>query len=121
MKIKVEEGQEKPFLNDGRYDVEITHIDEGTSEYKGIPFFACRFENEEGFVTQRFYSSPAGMPIIMDLCRAAGVAVKTDEELDTNQLMGKRVSIEVGDYTYNDPETGNERTLKQAANFEAVG
>lgn len=120
MKIKVEEGLDKPFLNDGRHEVEITNIDEGTSEYKGVPFFACRFENEDGFVNQRFYTSPAGMPIIMDLYQAVGIEAQADKELDTNQLKGKRLSIEVGDYTYNDPETGNERTLKQASNFESV-
>lgn len=120
MKIKVEEGLDKPFLTDGRHTVEITQIDEGTSEYKGVPYFACRMENEEGFVTQRFYSSPAGMPIILNLCQAAGIEVSADDELDTNKLKGKQVSIEVGDYTYNDPETGNERTLKQASNFEPV-
>lgn len=120
MKINVEEGLDKPFLTDGRHEVEITNIDEGKSEYKGIPFIACRFENEDGFVNQRFYISPAGMPILMELCQAASIEVETQKELDTNQLLGKKVSIEVGDYTYNDPETGSERTLKQASAFEAL-
>ena len=120
MKINVEEGQDKAFLPDGRHEVEITHIDEGTSEYKGVPFIACRFENEMGFVTQRFYTSAGGMPILMELCRAAGVEVESGKDLDTNRLKGKRVSIEVGDYTYENPDDGNERTLKQASAFEAV-
>ncbi|MEZ0486297.1 hypothetical protein [Fibrella aquatica] len=120
MKINVEEGLDKPFLTDGRHDVEITTIDEGKSEYKGIPFIACRFENEEGFVNQRFYISPGGMPILMELCQAVGVEVESGKELDTNKLKGKSLSIEVGDYTYADPETGNERTLKQASGFEAL-
>ena len=120
MKINVEEGLDKPFLTDGRHEVEITHIDEGKSEYKGIPFIACRFDNEEGFVNQRFYISPAGMPVLMELCQAVGIKAEANKELDTNQLLGKKVSIEVGDYSYNDPETGSERTLKQASSFEAV-
>ncbi|MBO0934125.1 hypothetical protein [Fibrella aquatilis] len=120
MKINVEEGLDKAFLPDGRHEVEITHVDEGTSEYKGVPFFACRMENEEGFVNQRFYTSPAGMPILLELFRAVGIDAKADKDLDTNQLVGKRLAIEVGDYTYNDPETGNEKTLKQASHFEAV-
>ena len=120
MKINLEEGQEKAFLPDGRHDVEITHVDEGTSEYKGVPFFACRMESEDGFVSQRFYTSPAGMPIVIDLFRAAGIDVQAGKKLDTNQLVGKKLSVEVGDYTYNDPESGNERTLKQASHFEAV-
>ncbi|MBO0936908.1 hypothetical protein J2I47_10165 [Fibrella sp. HMF5335] len=120
MKINVEEGLDKPFLPDGRHEVEITHVDEGKSEYKGVPFFACRMENEDGFVSQRFYTSAAGMPIIMDLFRAVGLEIKADKKLDTNQLIGKKLSVEVGDYTYNDPENGNERTLKQASHFEAA-
>ena len=120
MKINVEEGLDKPFLSDGRHEVEITTIDEGKSEYKGVPFIACRFENEAGFVNQRFYVSPTAMPILMELCRAAGIEAEANKELDTNLLKGKKVSIEVGDYTYNDPETGSERTLKQASAFEPV-
>ena len=118
MKIAVEKGQDKAFLPDGRHVVTITHIDEGTSEYKGVPFFAVRFENEEGFVNQRFYLSPGGMPIIMALCEAVGIEPKQGEDIDTKQLVNKEVSIEVGDYTYNNPEDGNERTLKQASNFQ---
>ena len=120
MKINVEEGLDKPFLPDGRHEVEITNIDEGKSEYKGVPFIACRFENEDGFVNQRFYVSSGGMPILMELCQATGVETGGKDQLDTNQLKGKKVSIEVGDYTYNDPETGSERTLKQASAFQPV-
>ncbi len=121
LQINVEEGLDKPFLPDGQHVVEITHIDEGTSEYKGVPFFACRMENEDGFVSQRFYLSPAGMPIVMDLFRAVGIDAEAGKKLDTNQLVGKKLSVAVGDYTYNDPENGNERTLKQASHFDAAG
>lgn len=117
MKISVEKDQDKPLLNDGHHTVEITRIDEGTSEYKGIPFFNCRFENEDGFVSQRFYQSPAGMPAIINLFKTAGIEVKEGDELDTKQLLHKTLDIEVGERSYNDPETGNERTLKQATNF----
>lgn len=117
MKIAVEKGQEKPLLADGNHTVEIAHIDEGNSENKGIPFFAVRFENEDGYVSHRFYQSPAGMPGIVSLFEMAGIDVKEGAELDTKQLIGKQVDIEVGERSYNDPETGNERTLKQAMNF----
>ncbi len=118
MKIAVEKGQDKAFLPDGRHVVTITHIDEGTSEYKGVPFFAARFENEAGYVTQRFYLSAGGMPIIMALCEAVGIEPKAGQDIDTKQLLNKEVSIEVGDYTYHNPEDGNERTLKQASDFQ---
>ena len=60
------------------------------------------------------------MPILMKLCRAVGIEPEANQELDTNLLKGKKASVEVGNYTYNDPETGNERTLKQASAFEAM-
>lgn len=117
MKIAVEKGQDKPLLADGNHTVTITHIDEGTSENKGVPFFAVRFENEEGYVSHRFYQSQAGMASIVGLFEQAGIEVKGGAELDTKQLVGKQVDIEVGERSYTDPETGNERTLKQAMNF----
>ena len=116
MKIEVE--NEKPFLSDGRHVVEITHIDEGTSEYKEVPFFAVRFENEDGFITQRFYTSPNALPITLGLFQAAGVPLDEGKNVDTKQLMGKRLSIEVGERSYEAPDTGNERTLKQAYGFQ---
>ena len=88
MKINVEEGLDKPFLSDGRHEVEITTIDEGKSECKGVPFTACRFENEEGFVQSailriaRRYAYPNGaMP--------GGIETEANQELDTNLLKGK--------------------------------
>lgn len=119
MKIAVEKGQDKALLADGQHQVTITHIDEGSSEHKGIPFFAVRFENEEGFVSHRFYQSPAGMSSIVSLFEQAGIDVKEGKELDTKQLIGKQLDIEVGERSYTDPETHNERTLKQAVNFLA--
>jgi hypothetical protein len=116
MKIEVE--NERPFLPDGRHVVEITHIDEGTSEYKEVPFFAVRFENEEGMIVQRFYTSPKALPITLGLYQAAGVPVEEGKNVDTKQLMGKKVSIEVGERSYEAPDTGNERTLKQAYGFQ---
>jgi hypothetical protein len=120
MKIKVEEGQNKPFLPDGRHEVEITQIEEGRSEHKDVPFFACRFENEEGYLTNRFYLSEPGMAGIVSLFEAAGLKIKEGAELNTDALLHKRVSIQVGERSYNDPETGSERTIKQASNFQRI-
>ncbi len=119
MKIAVEKGQEKTLLPDGPQQVTITDIEEGSSENKGIPYFAVRFENEEGYVSHRFYQSDAGMPAIIGLFEEVGIEVKAGKELDTKQLMGKDLSIEVGERSYTDPVTNNERTLKQAVNFLA--
>lgn len=120
MKIPVEKGMDKPFLPDGRHTVEITSIEEGTSEHKGTPFFACRFENNDGFIVQRFYLTRPGMSGIIALCQAAGIEVKEGEQIDTKQLIHKKVSVQVEERSYDDPETGQERTLKQAADFSNV-
>ncbi len=117
MKIPVEKGMDKPFLPDGRHTVEITSIEEGKSEHKGTPFFACRFENADGFILQRFYLTKPGMSGIIELCNAAGVPVREGEQIDTRQLLHKRVSVQVEERSYEDPETGNARTLKQATDF----
>ncbi len=117
MKIAVEKGHEKPLLEDGHQQVTITDIEEGSSENKGIPFFAVRFENDGGYVSHRFYQSEAGMPAIVGLFEAAGIDAKAGKDLDTKQLMGKEMTIEVGERSYTDPVTHNERTLKQAVNF----
>lgn len=117
MKIAVEKGHEKPLLEDGPQQVSITDIEEGSSENKGIPFFAVRFENDSGYVSHRFYQSEAGMPAIVGLFEAAGIDAKAGKDLDTKQLMGKEMTIEVGERSYTDPVTNNERTLKQAINF----
>lgn len=119
MKIAVEKGQEKTLLADGQQRVTITDIEEGSSEYKGIPFFAVRFENDEGYVSHRFYQSEAGMPAIISLFDEAGIEAKAGKELDTKQLLGKEMTIDVGERSYTDPVTHNERTLKQAINFLA--
>lgn len=118
MKIKVEEGQGKPYLNNGRHVVKITEIAEGKSENKGVPFFSCRFENEDGFITSRFYYTEPGMPIVIDLFKNAGISVEEGKELNTKELLNKKVSILVEERTYNDPNTSQEKTIKQASDFQ---
>ncbi|GAB3900332.1 hypothetical protein [Spirosoma agri] len=117
MKIAVEKGQDKALLADGPQQVTITDIEEGSSENKGIPFFAVRFENEEGYLSHRFYQSSAGMPAIVSLFETVGIDVKEGKQLDTKQLLDKQLTIEVGERSYTDPQSNNERTLKQALNF----
>lgn len=115
MKINV---QEKPRLRDGRHVVTITEVTDGKSEYKNVPFFAARMETEEGFVEQRFYDTEPGQPIIAELLRAVRI---TDGKLDTEQLVGKQLSVVVGERSYSDPETGAEKTITEASDFRAVG
>jgi len=115
MKISV---QEKPRLKDGRHVVTITEVTDGKSEYKNVPFFAARMETEEGFVEQRFYDSEAAQPILAELMRAVGM---TGDSFKSEQLVGKTLSIEVGERTYSDPETGDEKTITEASDFQKTG
>lgn len=114
MKLKIDE---KPFLPNGRHVVEITQVEEGKSENKDIPFISCRLENEDGFVSQRFYLSEPGQPILAAFLKAVGIEKK---EVDSKELKGKTLSVEVEERTYEDPE-GKEKTIKQATHFETAG
>lgn len=115
MKVEL---NEKPFLENGQHTVEITDVASGKSEYQDVPFFNCRFENDEGFVNHRFYLSEPGQPIMAELFRAVGIE---DQEADTEQLKGKTLSIEVYERSYDDPQTGNEKTIKAARHFQQAG
>ena len=109
---------ESPRLKNGRHTVTITEVTDGRSEYKDIPFFAARMENEDGFVEQRFYDSEPSKPIIAALMQAVGM---DGEKLNSEDLVGKKLSIEVSERTYPDPDTGTEKTIKEATHFEMVG
>jgi len=115
MKVEL---NEKPFLENGQHIVKITEVESGSSEHKGVPFFNCRFENDEGFVNHRFYLSEPGQPIIAELFQAVGIEGKN---ADTQELKGKELAIEVHERTYNDPESGTEKTIKAARHFKQVG
>jgi hypothetical protein len=115
MKVQVEE---KPFLANGRHTTTITEVTEGKSENKGVPFFNCRFENEDGFVNHRFYLSEPGQPIMAELFQAVGIE---ESEVDTQELIGKEVSIEVHERTYPDPDSQQEKTIKEARHFRPAG
>ncbi|WP_347159450.1 hypothetical protein [Pontibacter chitinilyticus] len=108
---------EKPFLPEGRHVVTVTEVEDGRSENKDVPFINCRFENEDGFINQRFYLSEPGQPILAAFLKATGIE-KTD--VDSKELKGKTLSIEVEERSYEDAN-GKEKTIKQASHFEEAG
>ncbi|RDV14492.1 hypothetical protein DXT99_13890 [Pontibacter diazotrophicus] len=114
MKLKIDE---KPFLPDGRHVVQITEVEEGKSENKEVPFINCRLENEDGFVNQRFYLSEPGQPILASFLKAVGIE---KAEVDSKELKGKTLSVEVEERSYEDAD-GKEKTIKQATHFAPVG
>jgi len=112
------EANEKPFLPNGRHTVEITHVEDGRSEHKDVPFFNVRFENEEGFVNHRFYDTEPGQPIIAEFLKAVAMERKT---VDTKELIGKKLSLEVEERSYPDPASNKDKTIKQAKDFRSAG
>lgn len=112
--------ENQDLLPDGRHLVEITSIEEGTSEHQNVPFFAARMESADGFVSQRFYNSPAGHPIILSLYAAVGIQPHDGKALDTKNLISKHLLVEVSGHSYTDPATSNERTIRQATGFRAA-
>ena len=115
MKLQV---TEKPRLKDGRHVVTITEVTDGRSEYKDIPYFAARMENDNGFVENRFYDSEPSQPIIAELMAAVGME---GEQLNSEDLVGKELSVVVSERTYPNPDTGAETTIKEASDFRKVG
>jgi len=114
MKLNI---HEKPYLPEGRHVVKITDVEEGRSENKDVPFINCRMENEDGFINQRFYLSEPGQPILAAFLKAAGIS---KAEVDSKELKGKSLSVEVEERTYEDAD-GKEKTIKQATHFEEAG
>ena len=113
MKIKT---TERPFLPLGPAHVRVTSVeDDQRSEYQGVPYLNVRLENEDGFVEQRFYLSEAGQPILAEFVRALGL--DPAEEHDTQDFVGRELLVDIEDYTYEAPDTGSDRTIKQATHF----
>lgn len=107
---------ERPFLNVGPAHVEVTKVEEGQkSEYQGIPYLNVRLENGDGFVEQRFYLSDAGQPILAQFIQALGM--DPAEEVDTKDFVGKELTVDIEEHTYEAPDSGDERTIKQATHF----
>jgi len=107
---------ERPFLPVGPAHVRVTSVDDANrSEYQGVPFLNVRLENDEGFVEQRFYLSEAGQPILGEFIRALGL--DPSKEHDTQDFVGKELLVDVEERTYEAPDTGQDRTIKQATHF----
>ena len=107
---------ERPFLALGPAHVTVTAVEDGgTSEYQGVPFIVARLENDEGFVEQRFYLSEAGQPILAEFIRALGL--DPEEEHDTQEFVGRELLVDIEEHTYEAPDTGDDRTIRQATHF----
>ena len=107
---------ERPFLPVGPAHVEVTSVDDDNrSEYQGVPYLNVRLENGEGFVEQRFYLSEAGQPILAEFIRALGLDPAAEH--DTRDFVGRELLVDIEERTYEAPDTGQDRTIKQATHF----
>ena len=118
MKVTFDRDTDQPLLLDGHHAVAITQVRDGLSENKGTRYFVARFENADGYVEHRFYDTAPGKAQMLQLTDAAGLNV--NEELDTQALVGKQVVVEVRERTYQDEQSGSERTIKEAHEFKRV-
>lgn len=106
MKIKITETQLKKQLENTIHVVKIANVIEGTSEIKGTKYFACKFENDFGIHTERFYNTSNSLSIIMNLFFVCGLPTEANTILDTDKLIGKELIIKIDDTTYISYQTG---------------
>ena len=107
---------ERPFLNIGPAHVTVASVEDGLkSEYQGTEYINVRLENADGFVDQRFYLSEAGQPILASFIQALGL--DPSEEHDTQDFVGRELLVDIEERTYEAPDTGQDRTIKQATHF----
>ncbi len=122
MLIKIESlPEEKPLFELGQHIVEISSINDGLSEQKQTPFFQCKFENSGGFIRERYYNTENSLWKIIDLFRACGFEVKANTTLDTADLIGKKLEIEIGEEQYIDRLTGEVKQAKRVVKLERFG
>jgi hypothetical protein len=82
----------KDLLKEGKHDVTISQIWEGTAP-SGSDYFEPQFQNEFGYVRGRFYNTEKSMPRIIELFKVCDLKTEPNSSIDTNSLIGKRLSI----------------------------
>jgi hypothetical protein len=92
MKILITESN-KERLPVGKHIVEIVKVDKGTNA-NGLEYFECFFENTQGVSTDRFYTTEKAMFRIVSLFKSCQLSAETNQEVDTDDLIGKKLEIE---------------------------
>lgn len=83
----------KERLPVGKHIVEIVKVDYGINA-NGLEYFECFFENEQGVSTARFYTTEKAMFRIVSLFKSCQLSAETSQEVDTYDLIGKKIEIE---------------------------
>jgi hypothetical protein len=84
----------KERLPVGKHLVEIVKVDKGTNA-NGLEYFECFFENKQGVSTDRFYTTEKAMFRIVSLFKSCQLSAETNQEVDTDDLIGKQLEIEI--------------------------
>lgn len=80
-------------LEEGYHLVSVSSVKDGI--LKGITFFECTFENENGFINRRFFLAEFGLNHLIQLLKALAVDFKRDE-IDTDEFLKKKLIIRIG-------------------------
>ena len=111
----------KPKLQTGIHLITITKVFYGKTTFSKIPYFKCKFENENGWFYQKFFlNQKAGsINFIKKLFEAAGVYT---DSINPGDLSGKQLAIHIKSRKLIDFLTGEILGQKEECMyFESVG
>jgi hypothetical protein len=100
--MKIHFNKNLNYLSNGDHEVVISEVTEGISK-NSVPFFLCKFENEEGIINYKIYKTENSLPFIKKLFEAVGLY---QQEVDTNNLIGKYLGITIKTKDWIDSTTG---------------
>jgi hypothetical protein len=93
----------KPQLGIGQHRVAIAKVLHGKSSIKRTPYFVCRFENQWGYLYQRFYITEGSKLFLKRFFEAASIY---GNAVETKELLGKELFVSVETKDRVDFETG---------------
>ncbi len=102
---------DKKVLPQGEFHVRITQYSKGKSEKKGTTYIKLRFENQRGYIDQRFYFTEKSQTFLGKLFEACGLEKPSFDNLEkaSMDLLKKELLINIvetfnafSEKTYND-------------------
>ena len=115
---------EAPLMPLGPARVRIARIEEGLrSEHQGTPYLNVHLEGVGGdaagtALEQRLYLSEAAQPILATFIN--GLGLDASAEHDPQDFVGRELLVDIAERSYDAPDTGQPRTIREAEHFRAV-
>lgn len=100
-------------LQEGRHNVTITEVLEGITP-NSVEYFAPRFGNEKGSILGRLYVTEPSQFRIIELFRVCNIEYDSKKQLNTDNLIGKRLTISV------EKKERNEKVIYDVTKFEKI-